>query len=282
LTCIFKSIYKNSYLEQRMKSQPKENYDPPHMVKADMIARVTRPIIGGIVRETINEIADNLVHFSKALMVFNSILAPRAIKSMFSGIFLEVLCELIYEGMLEEIMPQELAVLLERDVEHENERIENEQKDKIFSEYIDSIILESCLAKISRDYEVEEALILKRESQAKEKRDILAEKKLELKKDIDTVKDELRVKTKSDKSRDIRAQLQQIPDEKMEPGSVGPKSVAGTEPNINGPKSIKDLKVGSQISLQEAVKEKMAMMPKVGGKPEPKNQLESVLMNLHS
>ncbi len=262
-----------------MKGQSPESFDPPHMVKGAIIDKVLRVETRKIVGEAITEITDHLVHFSKALMVFNSILMPRVIKSTVEGLTNSILAEDIYDNLLNSVMDNEIALLSGQDVEVEAERLESAEKEKGFAEYIDSLIMETCLTKLSREYELEEAAILKREAAAKQKRDMVAEKRRELKRETQENSAGLA------KPKDVTVKLK---NQNMGAAATENKSIVGLlaagELKKVGPRSVAmSVKAGSQMSLQDAVKEKMAAMEREeGGKLGPKNQLENVLMNLHS
>ena len=257
------------------------------MVKAEIIGGVVKTLTKEIVSETVAEMAENLVHFSKARFVLNHLLLPRVVKSMINELSWTVVTDYVYEDLLESIITSEIAELTEGNVKQGQESLEKEEQDKAFDEYVDSLILEGCLAKMSREYEVEETAMLKREELDKQKRDTLAEKKRELRRAQIRAEEAAAAKEKvaSTIMKSSKAVVSGAPNTKAinglhEKGGVIQEAMTNKSKTIVA-KSVKGAE--SRMSIQDAVKERMITMSKQpSGKIEPKNQLENVLMQLHS
>ena len=273
---------------------------------------VIRPEIRNIVGEAVISTTDQLVRFSKALHAFNNLLMPNIIAWSIENTVNAFIVEQIYDSMVEVAVSEQMVMISQDDINHEQEIQENSEKEKAFGEYLDSLILDSCLKKISREYEAEETVRLKKEAASKGKRDMLAAKKRQLKEDTKAkqllyIKDDELTQFNKAKAL-IKPAIRSVistkpgPEENPDP-DPGPENQASRQGTAeNGLKqgkakvvatkfskslapSMKDPKEGSQaasqMSLQDAVKERLKLQG-VEKRTEPQNPLENMLMGMHS
>ncbi len=275
------------------------------MVKADIIDSVIRPQVRQVVGEAVRELAESLVRSSKALVVFNSGILPGVVRWGIAEALKGWLAESIYEDMVGTVTEGEMVMMSQEDIDREYQRLALAEKDRAFGEYLDNMIMESCLTKISREYEAEENVRLKKEALSKQRRDALAEKKRILRRETRAKEDQYIKEEEQDQFSRVKALMlaegKPGEDKKTVTGSVPgapedrlaevPPPAGATEEaiKISAPSVRDDAsrimdagKPGSHASLQDAVKDRIKQMQSDDARMEPKNPLEKALMNLHS
>lgn len=248
------------------------------MVKNNLIDNIIEEEVDSTIKDCIRQISQEYLYLSKALRVMNLIIMPGIMNWCTSECVKGYISEEIYDQILIRAITDEMSTITQEDVEKEQERLEFEEKEKAFAEYIDNLIMESCLLRISKEYEIEESAKLKKEEEEKQKRDAIAEKKRKLKEENAKLKLENPPES-SEKIKDnnlVPPEGQNIPRK----NSAAP-SESQNKPILDNNSKLPGSKPASQRSLQDAVKDHMKQQ-KMEGNQVPKNQLENDLMNLHA
>jgi len=255
-----------------MKGKAKESSNAVGMVNNGLIERVVKKFIRELLTECIDDVTNDYLKYTKALFVINAVLMPRIVKWLARRTLIEIVADVIYDTMLKEVILTQMDFLSQAELEKKQDELENEEKEKAFGEYIDSLIMEACLLRISREYEAEESQLFKAEAISKQKRDALAEKRRELKENLDTDS-----KYNYDQGKDIKTKS--MNDFNPYTGSI---SNSKLKKQVTVPIDTKSINSNSQVDQKDSIKDIITEVNKSGINKEPKTQLEDALMNLHS
>eukprot|EP00826_Nyctotherus_ovalis_P064992 TRINITY_DN9541_c0_g4_i1.p1 TRINITY_DN9541_c0_g4~~TRINITY_DN9541_c0_g4_i1.p1 ORF type:complete len:272 (-),score=71.75 TRINITY_DN9541_c0_g4_i1:98-913(-) len=262
-----------------MKGKTRESSSELGMVNSSLVSAVVKKFIRELFTECIEDITDEYLKYTNSLFVINGVLMPRIVRRLAKETLFGVVAEAVYDDMVKKVLRRQMDFLSQAELEQKHEELESEEKEKAFGEYIDSLIMETCLLKISREYEAEESQLFKAEAQSKKRRDALAEKRRELRQNLN--KDETDSKYNYDRGNDFDPRAKSMSNYNPHASSVG-------DPKVKKPLNavsmdLRSVHKNSQPDQKESIKDRIAEINKSGkGGQEPKNQLEDALMQLHS
>ena len=160
----------DDYLHKRLEPNRLAESDPLKRVSNDMLDRVIKDLTRGILRQSVDSLAQTYLLEAQFFSLFNNVFIKKEIwrtaKEAIEEMYLGEIIDKYLEGVVRRAVPEIAA----GEIEAEKDRKDHEEMVYAFEEFTNRVILETMIDNMSRLYEEEEREIHQREQRDKMRR----------------------------------------------------------------------------------------------------------------